>query len=253
MTKVRIDDKTVDTELEVHPLAMIFPRLDEAKLAELTEDIEANGLQHPILLYEGKILDGVNRYEACKMLNKEVWTYPYSGRDPIGYVLSANLHRRHLSTEQRAFVAAKLSNLKVGDNQTTKGSGTSIEVAAKLVEVSRASVERALAILRIKDPVLIQAAQSGETSLAAGARQAQSQKPPAGRKRGGKGPKSTKLSDKVDKLLDKLVELLADMKPNARVLAAHDVVKRLIDEGYYDPDEDLGDEEEDEDEVDEAA
>jgi predicted DNA-binding transcriptional regulator AlpA len=52
--------------LEAHPLADIFPMLDqkEPTFIALVEDIKANGLHEPVTLLDGKILDGRNRYEA---------------------------------------------------------------------------------------------------------------------------------------------------------------------------------------------
>src|ERR1700677_873101 len=51
--------------LEFHPLAHIFPMLDDDELKTLAEDIKDKGLTEPITLYEGKVLDGRNRYRAC--------------------------------------------------------------------------------------------------------------------------------------------------------------------------------------------
>ena len=51
--------------LEYHELANIFPLIQGVEFDELVKDIQWNGLQEPIILYEGKILDGRNRYNAC--------------------------------------------------------------------------------------------------------------------------------------------------------------------------------------------
>jgi hypothetical protein len=133
---------------EVHPIANIFPLLDENSPAfkAFVEDIEKRGQQEQIWIFEGKILDGRNRYLACQRLGLEPKTRVYLGDDPIGFVLGVNLHRRHLDESQRAMVGAKLASLGVGANQHSKG-GTSIDVASKLVNVGRASIDRARKVL----------------------------------------------------------------------------------------------------------
>src|SRR4051812_5366204 len=100
--------------LEIHPLADLFPVLEGDELAELVGDIRSNGLHSPITLYDGKILDGRNRYLACLEAGVSIETKPYIGDDPLGFVLSANLHRRHLNESQRAMVAAKLADMPQG-------------------------------------------------------------------------------------------------------------------------------------------
>lgn len=53
------------------------------------------------------ILDGRHRYNACRELGIEVWGRKWEGgMDPIEYVVSNNIHRRHLTTTQRAKAAA---------------------------------------------------------------------------------------------------------------------------------------------------
>jgi hypothetical protein len=159
----------VKIELTDHPLANIFPLMEGAEFETLMEDIKANGLREAITVYEEKILDGRNRYRAIVKAGlrdklKEGGLRVYTGNDPIGFVLSANLHRRHLTTSQRSMVAANLCNLGVGANQHT-GPGTSIEVSSKLLSVGRASVERALVVLRSGDQGLIDAVKAGEVSV----------------------------------------------------------------------------------------
>ena len=95
-----------------HPLAELFPLMEEQELAALAADIQANGLRTPILLFDDQILDGRNRYRACQLAGVEPVTSEFAGEDPLQFVLSANLHRRHLNESQRALVAARITNLK---------------------------------------------------------------------------------------------------------------------------------------------
>ncbi len=93
---------------KLHPACTIFPALGEEELQELAHDIAANGLRNPIILYQGNILDGRNRYNACKLAKVEPRFFEFQGDDPIGWVVSQNLVRRHLTASQRAVVALDL-------------------------------------------------------------------------------------------------------------------------------------------------
>ena len=103
--------------MDIHELADIFPKFSDEELKELCADIDKNGLAEPVTVYEGKILDGRNRWEACAMLGIEPKTVEYTGNDPISFVLSKNLHRRHLNESQRAMVAAELANMRHGGDR----------------------------------------------------------------------------------------------------------------------------------------
>jgi len=97
-------------DLKFHPLAGIFPLMEGAEFDELVADIKANGLQSNIALYEGKILDGRNRYRACLAAGVTPLTYNAERliTDPTAFVVSANLHRRHLTAAQKRDLIAKL-------------------------------------------------------------------------------------------------------------------------------------------------
>lgn len=100
---------------EPHPYAELFPALTGETLSKLADDIAANGLREQIVRYSGKILDGRNRLAACELRGITPQFIEYTGDDPLGFVISKNLHRRHLDESQRAAVAAKLSNVRRED------------------------------------------------------------------------------------------------------------------------------------------
>jgi ParB-like chromosome segregation protein Spo0J len=100
-------------EFEFHPLANKFPLMEGDDLFKLADDILVNGLHEPITLYQGKILDGRNRYRACKELKTFKFVPAHfrelpSGLDPLAFVISANIHRRHLTAEQKRDLLATL-------------------------------------------------------------------------------------------------------------------------------------------------
>src|SRR5262249_35238899 len=94
--------------LAFHPIADMFPPMEGAEFDDLVVDIKANGLRHPIVLHEDMILDGWNRYRACLAAGVEPVFTPFRGDDPVAFVISANIRRRHLTAEQRRDLIAKL-------------------------------------------------------------------------------------------------------------------------------------------------
>lgn len=100
--------------LEPHPLSEMFPPMPEMELAALAEDICEHGLHDPIVLYEGKILDGRHRYQACRSTGVPIRTRNYEGADPVGFVWSANFHRRQLDREGRRAAIAAYDKLNPG-------------------------------------------------------------------------------------------------------------------------------------------
>jgi hypothetical protein len=163
---------------EFHPLADIFPMLEDDELKSLSEDIKAKGLTEPITLYEGKVLDGRNRYRACDL--SEVELRPdhftqYEGDDALGFVVSKNLHRRHLNESQRAAIAAEIANMPQGFRSDQPSANLqkviSVPKAAELMSVSPRSVSTAKTI---KDPDLKTAVKTGKKSVNAGAKEQKS-------------------------------------------------------------------------------
>lgn len=106
MTAVDIESGEVIEIRSVHPVAELFPMLSDDELDDLAADIKENGLIHPLIITrEGELVDGRNRREALERLGMEARVEVFDG-DPVAYILSANISRRHLNKGQRAMLVA---------------------------------------------------------------------------------------------------------------------------------------------------
>lgn len=94
--------------MEFHKIANVWPLLDDEKLHELAEDIRVNGLVNAIWTFQGKILDGRNRYKACLLANVKPTFKEYKGKEPTAFAVSLNDRRRHMGKSALAAVAAEL-------------------------------------------------------------------------------------------------------------------------------------------------
>ena len=108
--------------MQFHQIADLFPLMEGEQFKNFIADIKENGLMNPIYVYEGQILDGRNRYNACLKLGIEPRCVEYTGDDPISFIFSSNLHRRHLNAYQRAKIALIImeqleSEIKIGESE----------------------------------------------------------------------------------------------------------------------------------------
>jgi hypothetical protein len=183
-------------QLEMHPAAELFPPITGDEFDALRDDIKANGLRVPIVLFEGKILDGRNRYLACCALGVEPKFQNWKGDDPTSYVVSLNIHRRHLTESQRALIGARVRERfeaeaarrrKAAQNNTAGRAvsanlrelvpAKSSEQAAELVNVSPRSVETASKVLKDGAPELVKAIEAGDVTVSAAAAVSELPKP----------------------------------------------------------------------------
>ena len=160
-------------KLKFHPLADVFPLMLGPEFGALVADIKANGQREPIVLFEGEILDGRNRWRACKKAGIEPKTKVYRGKDPLAFVISMNLQRRHLNESQRAMVAAKIANMRQGERTDLEPSANLQKVAqddaAKMLNVSTRSTASARTVLDKGDRALQKAVEQGHLPVSAAA------------------------------------------------------------------------------------
>jgi hypothetical protein len=159
--------------LEPHPFAALFPELPSDELTQLARDIKERGLLEPIILYEGKILDGRNRFRACQIAGVkpriEEFNAKATKRSTEEFVLSRNLRRRHLTMGQKAAIALEWSEQieLSADPEKNKGRGRpkgTLSEAAKKIGINE---RRVFEVRQIRDanPSLYQDVKAGKRSL----------------------------------------------------------------------------------------
>lgn len=170
-----------------HPIAALFPLMSDTELDQLAADIKTNGQRIPVVLHEGKILDGRNRARACALAGVDPRYEDWSGDgDPIEWVISVNLHRRHLNETQRAMVGARAKGLfeeaakerqEEGRSAGGKSKAGRAQIcaearprkaaadAAALASISPRSVESASRVLSAGVPALAAACDSGKIAV----------------------------------------------------------------------------------------
>jgi hypothetical protein len=192
-----------------HPAAQLFPMMPDAELSELAEDIRKNGLLEPIILLGGMVLDGRNRLSACRRAGVEPrFEIAAEIASPTLYVVSKNIHRRHLTTSQRAAIAVEMLPMLADEakarqreggrrggenkvmvsvpqpysnNEPNELRGTSRDIAGRAVGVGGSSVGRA-AILQRDAPEEFERVKKGEVTVGAAWREATERKNPANKR-----------------------------------------------------------------------
>jgi hypothetical protein len=143
------------TVLRVHPAAELFPLLDPEALLEMCDDIRKHGLRESIKLFvEGEtvsLIDGRNRLDAMEMAGKPIVKNGEIDRDvvlteevqansnPYDYAVSVNIHRRHLTMEEKRELAAKL--VKADPHRSNRAIAKQAKVDHKTVAAVRAEQE----------------------------------------------------------------------------------------------------------------
>ena len=111
---------------------------------------------------------------ACQAAGVDPVFADYQDDDPVGFVVSLNLHRRHLNEPQREMAAGRIATAKRGGDRTSKHSAnwrndrTEVE-AAKLLNVSERGVSRAKQVIRNGIPELTARVESGQVRVSTAA------------------------------------------------------------------------------------
>jgi hypothetical protein len=166
-------EKAKGEEFEYSELSTVFPSFQgEEEFTQLVESIKTEGLLEPIVVWQGKIVDGRHRHLACKEARVQPeYTYlpdDWSFDKVKNRVVALNVLRRHLTTGQRALVAAALATMTVGrnweSNRTNSSNNKSNKQTANQLSVGTTAVKTAKNIKK-DTPDLAEKVNRGEMSL----------------------------------------------------------------------------------------
>lgn len=142
-------------------------------MVSLQNNILAYGQIHPVVTWNGQIVDGRNRWEACRRIGVKAKTKEMefeSESAVISFIVGANLRRRHLTESQRGMITTELAKLALGANQHRNegaqicASSMTQGQAAELMGVSRRTAQTAKAVAKA-DPALAAEVKAGNRSL----------------------------------------------------------------------------------------
>ena len=164
---------SVDTQLKeqrslftmpVHPVAAMVPRIEGESFEMFKRSIQDEGQRERIATWHGSVIDGRNRLAACLALG----IMPQSNEmefeneaECVEYIISRNIHRRHLTDDQRKMIMAELVTKKQGDPEIL---GVAIAAVARMGHVSEAGVEVARTVVK-RSPTLAKQVKEGKLSL----------------------------------------------------------------------------------------
>ncbi len=167
--------------LPFHPYAELFPLIEGEQFGELVADIKANDIREKIVIWDGSILDGRNRYRAgleAGLIDEDddldrkkyfVRFVPSVDGDALKFVMSKNLQRRHLDESQRAMVAARYATMRQGERTDLEPSANLPKVdqktAAKTLSISERALRHARHVQQHAEPELARAVDRGRLAV----------------------------------------------------------------------------------------
>lgn len=133
----------MNAKLPTHPFADLLPVMADEELDALTLDMGAHGQREAATVWTDSdsvtwLLDGRHRAEAARRIGAELRVSSFIGSesDARALVMSLNVHRRHLSTSQRALAAGALARRHRGG---LAGQPAGLPVAPTQAEAARSA------------------------------------------------------------------------------------------------------------------
>lgn len=229
--------------LKRHPLSAAFPDMPEDEFAALVEDIRQNGLLQPVVIHDEMVLDGWHRYRASLEAGVTPSFEPYDGPDPVSFVLSLNMHRRHLTGSQRAAAVVACHAWAKPGNQPKPEAASGLATEADMAEEAGVSDRTIRHAKRAHEAGLGEAVRDGKVTVEKAAqiaklpepeRQAALEAPPAPKAK--QEPpadlealkaENAELRDQLAELAENMTGLQEELEAARRILDAEDLLAQF--------------------------
>jgi len=154
-----------------HPLSQAFPAMPAEDFKALKDSIETIGVQNPITLFDGMVIDGWHRYRAANDLGMDCPVAELGDVDPRDFVLAQNKARRHITQAQLAMATTSVYAWKPVGNPEFTQSHTECVIAksndelAQIAGVHKNTITQAKAVQTKAAPEVVEAVKRGEIGL----------------------------------------------------------------------------------------
>jgi hypothetical protein len=215
-----------------HEAAKLFPLMDAAELDALANDISTNGIHNPVVMYEGKVLDGRNRLLACKKLGNVLPRFEHyeteTNGNAVQWVISQNVHRRNLTPSQKALIAVEAEDLmrsltaeakarqRMGSEQIPypEKKGKTTEKAAQLFGTNEKYI-RDVKRIKKEAPAMVEQLRSGAVSVPRALRQVECvEEAPKKRRKAAKSKRGESACYVSEDTIKRLIESLKNAPPS---------------------------------------
>ena len=153
-----------------HPLGAAFPAMQADEYQALHDSIMEIGVQNPITLLDGMVIDGWHRYKAANELGMDCPSKDLDNWiDPVAFVRAQNKDRRHLPLSAWALIEVSLREWKPahrpGKGALSAPLQASNQEMADAAGVKKRLIQQAKAVQNNATPEVIAAVKSGEIGL----------------------------------------------------------------------------------------
>lgn len=153
--------------MKQHPLSSAFPAMPDDQFESLKDSISNIGVQEPITVFEGMVLDGWHRFTAANEVGAQCPTVELGDVDPQDFVIAKNKARRHITASQLAAAVVAVYGWRAAGRNPAPGAGLdkTSQQLADMAGVSERTIRQAKVVEAKATPEVKEAVKAGVMSV----------------------------------------------------------------------------------------